>query len=262
VRAYREAYGDSNNKAYTDTLNGALEAVTNPITTLEAIGKNSWQNLGKLAVHVYGDKVLELLLQGAKDGYNNYVERRDDINERLQSDDPIISGAAAADSDRFNFGTVASIGSLFFGGGIKVVGRGDVNVPNNTNAASSIADNTSDISSYTFRGDTRSPDVIFNEGFKPRGESRDLFQHALDNTNPPSAYVSTSKSFDAANDFADNVFVVRPKNGIDVNEVLGSKSPFPHELEIAIPDGVKPSDIRAVTLPEQGVSILNPSYKR
>jgi hypothetical protein len=43
--------------------------------------------------------------------------------------------------------------------------------------------------SFTFRGDTRSPDVIFNEGFQPRGDSTDLFLHALDNTNPPSIYV-------------------------------------------------------------------------
>ena len=114
---------------------------------------------------------------------------------------------------------------------------------------------------FTFRGDTRSPDVIFNEGFAPRGDSTDLLAHALDNTNPPSAFVATSKSFDAATDFGNNIYVVRPVNGIDVNAVLGAKSPYPWEQEIAIPGGVAPGDIRGLTQVDQGVSILNPNWK-
>src|SRR5690606_10084474 len=80
---------------------------------------------------------------------------------------------------------------------------------------------------FTYRGDTRSPEVIFREGFQPRGNSADLFLHALDNTNPPSIYVSTSRSFGAAADFADNVYVVRPVGGIDVNRALGPRSEPP-----------------------------------
>jgi hypothetical protein len=30
-----------------------------------------------------------------------------------------------------------------------------------------------------FRGDSRGPDVIFNEGFQPKGTNSDLFDHAL-----------------------------------------------------------------------------------
>ncbi len=112
---------------------------------------------------------------------------------------------------------------------------------------------------FTYRGDSRSPDEVFSNGFQSRGNSTDLQAHALDNTRPPSAYVSTSRSADVAGDFADNVYVVRPRNGIDVNQVLGSRSPFPDELEIAIPGGVSPSDIRAVT--RGNISILNPGYK-
>ena len=100
---------------------------------------------------------------------------------------------------------------------------------------------------------------IVANGFQPRGTSTDLQAHALDNTSPPSIYVSTSKSADVASDFADNVYVVRPRNGINVNATLGSRRPFPDELEIAIPGGVAPSDIRAVT--QGNVSILNPGYK-
>jgi len=113
---------------------------------------------------------------------------------------------------------------------------------------------------FTFRGDSRGPDVIFNEGFAPRGNSTDLLAHAFDNTLPPSAYVSTSTSADVAAGFGDNVYVVRSTNGIDVNKVLGPASPYPNELEVAIPGGISPGNVRAVTIPSQGVSILNPNY--
>lgn len=112
---------------------------------------------------------------------------------------------------------------------------------------------------FTYRGDTRPPTQIFEEGFSPRGDSTDLYKHAVDNTDPMSAFVPTSKSADVAADFADNVYVVRNKNGIDVNATLGPRSPFPDELEVAIPGGVQASDVRAVMLPDR--SILNPNYK-
>ncbi len=126
--------------------------------------------------------------------------------------------------------------------------------------ATSAAENEAS-SGFTFRGDARSPDVIFNEGFSPNGTSTDLLSHALDSSNPPSAFVATSKSFDVASGFGDNVYVVRPVNGIDVNSALGPLSPFPEEQEIAIPGGIAPSDIRGVTSPDWGVSILNPNYQ-
>jgi len=114
---------------------------------------------------------------------------------------------------------------------------------------------------FTFRGDTRSPSTIFDKGFSARGESTDLFLHAVNNTSLPSVFIPTSRSFDVASGFADNVFVIRPRNGIDVNSVLCPRSPFPHELEIAIPNRIAPSDIRGVTVPSEGISILNPNFK-
>jgi len=113
---------------------------------------------------------------------------------------------------------------------------------------------------YTFRGDSRPHTQIFNDGFQARGSSTDLFRHSVDNTNPPSAFIPTSRSASVAGDFADNIYVIRPRNGIDVNQALGPRSPFPSELEIAIPFRINPSDIRGVTLPNQGMSILNPNW--
>ena len=33
------------------------------------------------------------------------------------------------------------------------------------------------------------------------------------------------------------------KNGINVNQTLGAKSPHPYEMEVAVPKGIKLSDI-------------------
>jgi len=120
---------------------------------------------------------------------------------------------------------------------------------------------TTNQSSYTYRGSSTSPDVVFDEGFAARGSSTDPYDHALDNTNPPSAYVSMSQSPAVAELFGPNVYVVRPSGGINVKQTLGHFSPFPDELEIAIPNKIAPSDIRAVTLPAKGVSILNPHWQ-
>ncbi len=100
---------------------------------------------------------------------------------------------------------------------------------------------------FIFRGDARSPDVIFEQGFQPRGTNQDLYKYALENE--PSVYVPTSKSPTVAREFADMqgggyVYTIRGQSqGVDVNAALGARSPFPHELEIAVPGGIKPTDI-------------------
>lgn len=144
------------------------------------------------------------------------------------------------------------------GDGLNYVGAG---IFDEAYDALRVTNKLDDIPNFTFRGDTRSPTAIFSEGFTARGESTDLFQHALNNASPPSAFIPTSRSFDVASDFADNVFIVKPQNGIDVNSVLGPRSPFPSELEIAIPFRIAPNDIRGVTLPNEGISILNPNFE-
>jgi YD repeat-containing protein len=114
----------------------------------------------------------------------------------------------------------------------------------------------------TFRGDARAPSVIFNQGFKPLGTSTNVLLHALDNRYPPSAYVSTSTSYLRATTYGGGqyVYVVHPTNGFDVNRILGRSSPYPLDFEIANRGPILPRDVRGVTLPNQGVSILNPNY--
>ncbi len=116
--------------------------------------------------------------------------------------------------------------------------------------------------SLTYRGDSTPPDIVFKQGLKARGTSTDLLAHAQDSHNPPSAYISTSRSPDVAANFnKDQVYVVRPRGGIDVNATLGPASPYPREQEVAVPWSIKPSDVRAVTFPSQGLSIINWSWK-
>ena len=125
---------------------------------------------------------------------------------------------------------------------------------------------------YTFRGDPRPPQQVFSQGIPAKGTGDDLLLHTIDSNNPMSKYISTSKSFDQATTFATNsrtsdglVYVLKPQNGIDVNKVLGPQSPFPFELEIAIPNRILPSNIRGVTPLNgdgsfKGFSVLNPNY--
>lgn len=54
--------------------------------------------------------------------------------------------------------------------------------------------------------------------------------------------------------------------GIDVNGVLGSRSPFPHEFEIAVPGGVPPENILGAQPVGadgnfSGPYLANPGYK-
>ena len=89
--------------------------------------------------------------------------------------------------------------------------------------------------------------MIFNEGLQPRGTNADLYRYALENE--PSIFVPTSKSPNVARDFADMqgggyAYTIRGQSqGLDVNAILGKRSPFPHEFEIAVPGGVQPLDI-------------------
>ncbi len=126
---------------------------------------------------------------------------------------------------------------------------------------------------YLYRGDTRSHNVIFNEGFKSKGDSMDLELHTFDNNTPPSNFISTSTSEDVAIDFGTayrtkkgNLYVLRKVPGRDVNKELGSKVPFPEEKEIAIPNQINTEDILGVTPLNAdgsyvGYSIPNPARR-
>ncbi|MGF6153576.1 RHS repeat-associated core domain-containing protein [Pseudomonas fluorescens] len=124
---------------------------------------------------------------------------------------------------------------------------------------------------YLFRGDSREPWEIFDDGFQPLGDSIDLYLHAMDNRSPPSFFVSTTKIPKEAVKFATGyglepgfIYVLKKVPGIDVNKKLGLMSPHRKESEVAIPGGIDAKDIVGVTPVNAdgshvGYSVLNPN---
>jgi len=96
-----------------------------------------------------------------------------------------------------------------------------------------------------YRGDTRSPDIIFKEGFIPWGNSGDLEKHVRDSRSPPSNFISTSKALSVAKDFVhiegggDGYIykITSSESGYDVNKILGNNHVHAREREIAFKNG-------------------------
>ncbi|WP_072133268.1 scabin-related ADP-ribosyltransferase [Winslowiella iniecta] len=84
--------------------------------------------------------------------------------------------------------------------------------------------------------------------------SKNIYLHALDNTAPPSNCINKSTNIKVAMIFASRdestgfVYSMRKAaESIDINKVLGGKTPYAGESEIAIAGGVLPKDIPGVT---------------
>ncbi|WP_428557339.1 RHS repeat-associated core domain-containing protein [Pseudomonas edaphica] len=128
-------------------------------------------------------------------------------------------------------------------------------------------------SEYLFRGDDKTPDRIFQYGFKSKGDSNDLYLHALDSNNPPSNFISTSPSKLIGIDFATEygtrkgfLYALKKIPGRDVNKELGKLAPFDNEAEIAIQSKINTEDILGATPMKRdgsyvGYSIPNPNRK-
>jgi hypothetical protein len=117
----------------------------------------------------------------------------------------------------------------------------------------------SSLAPTTFRGvaATESPEDAFTSGFQANGDNMDLQSSAEGNTetgyggSPDSGYVSTSQSFDVASQtyagwgYGENgpVYQVQSWNGVNVNAELGASSPYPNDLEMAMPGGINGSQI-------------------
>ena len=112
------------------------------------------------------------------------------------------------------------------------------------------------------RWDRRPPNEILRDGFVPQVTTSDpslnetdLYLYAKDNVK--SIFVSTTKTQirknkkyvwtprSAASGIVYQYEIFAP-GGVDVNESLGQQSPFPEQLEIAFPGGIRPEYIRSV----------------
>ncbi|TWP31700.1 hypothetical protein ETU08_00495, partial [Apibacter muscae] len=95
-----------------------------------------------------------------------------------------------------------------------------------------------------YRFDRRSPDVINAEGgfnAKSPNANVDLLDYAKNNT--PSQYISTTYDINSAINFGNDYYngegyvykiQVDDSKGVNVNEVLGAKSPYPLEKEFSV----------------------------
>ena len=111
------------------------------------------------------------------------------------------------------------------------------------------------------------PDVAFKNGFNPKGTGTNLEQHVSSNTTAGN-FVSSSSSGEIANGFAGKngyVYEIETSNYIDVNKALGSKAPYPEQMEFSIPGGVSPEQIKGAWVMKNGVwtgeFITNPGFK-
>ena len=124
-----------------------------------------------------------------------------------------------------------------------------------------------------YRGDSRPPEKIFDEGFESwavsdniKNPPDDLAEYVAKNTKGP--YVSTSKDVNVASGtFSDGKYVYkidpRGQTTIDVNKSLGPHS-LQHEMEVAFLDKIPSSAIKGAhpVLPDGtlGELIKNPKY--
>ena len=132
----------------------------------------------------------------------------------------------------------------------------------------------SDYPKLVYRGVNDDLRNVFDKGFTPWGKGEDIYEHALNNASPPSKYVCTSTSCEVAANYATNIMgdghayiIRRPENGVDVNKVLGAKSPYPSDKEIAIPGPVPGNQVLgAIPVDKDGnlanYSIPNPNRVR
>ncbi|NWE43961.1 RHS domain-containing protein, partial [Pseudomonas yamanorum] len=126
---------------------------------------------------------------------------------------------------------------------------------------------------YLYRGDKIHPNEVFRDGFKSKGDSNDLYLHALDSNNPPSNFISTSPLKVVAIDFATRygtrkgfLYALKKIPGHDLNKELGKLVPFDNEAEISIQSKIDTKDILGVTPMKRdgsyvGYSLPNPNRK-
>ncbi|VVQ01556.1 hypothetical protein PS906_05056 [Pseudomonas fluorescens] len=126
---------------------------------------------------------------------------------------------------------------------------------------------------YLYRGSGTDPTEVFENGFKSKGNSTDLFLHSIDSDFPPSNFISTSLSREMGKAFATSYFTrpgflytLKMIPGHNLKKELGASYRFSKEQEIAIPGQIKREDILGATLiiddgREFGYSIPNPYRK-
>ncbi|HEY8984862.1 MAG TPA: ADP-ribosyltransferase [Streptomyces sp.] len=91
-----------------------------------------------------------------------------------------------------------------------------------------------------YRADGRGPEIVFNEGFKPKdlNGQYDVEKYVL--VNQPSPYVSTTYDHDLYKKWWKsgwNYYIDAP-GGVDVNKTIGDTHKWADQVEVAFPGGI------------------------
>ncbi|QMU74868.1 hypothetical protein GXW83_02855 [Streptacidiphilus sp. PB12-B1b] len=159
--------------------------------------------------------------------------------------------ATPGSADRYNL-TVQQLHTYYVLAGTTPI------LVHNTSVGCPIGTSSGDL----FRSDTRDPNTIFTEGFKPLGSNMNLDEHVAGVSGvytPDSGFVSTTTNETHAISRGGNVFTIRgATGGIDVNSVIPDNV-LAHEYEVAFPGPIDTSCIVGCRLPG-GEWLPNPNF--
>ncbi|MEU6280052.1 hypothetical protein [Streptomyces sp. NPDC047028] len=116
-----------------------------------------------------------------------------------------------------------------------------------------------------YRSDTRNANVIFDEGFQPKGGNMNLEEHVAGVSGvytEESGYVATTTSKSHALTRRGNTYVIDREGisgGVDVNGAIPDNVDA-HEMELAVPHGIDSCYIRGCWLEGSGEWLPNPNY--
>ena len=184
----------------------------------------------------------------------------DNPEETLEGTVNLIYNASPVGMTNNAINDPKSFGNTLFDGAI-VLATHKASAKPSPKASPKNAAASTTVDDVVYRGDSRPPSQIFEEGFTARGKNMDLTDHAFGYSDD-SGYISTSRSKNVATEFAGPdgyVYKIKkPANGVDVNQKLGNNSPFPWERELAIPTKIPNRLILSAKGLKAGVVIENP----
>ncbi len=217
--------------------NAIKEALTHPIDTVQQAISDSLENIEQLKKE---DRYDEAQQASAKLFTSGLLTVTSTGGIAIGGSKVVIAGTKG----------IVKVGKNVTETTVKFIDDALVSWKNRSNGAEAKPDKPNTTTSETetvSRGDDRSPQEIFKDGFQPKDPDAqvDLETYVNSTPSPDSQYVSTSKDIDVSKDFATdygdkpgNVYIIdKPENGIDVEKTLGGKAAF-DEKEIAVPGGV------------------------
>jgi hypothetical protein len=94
-----------------------------------------------------------------------------------------------------------------------------------------------------YRDDTRDPDEIFEEGFRPKSPEAEVSHYRHMMGHPETSWVSTSRRSDLRKVRGYRYEVDAPGSGLDAEHEYGSSYPFRSEREVAFDGGIDRTQI-------------------